>query len=93
MEDGEGIPNAFPPLAKSDFLLHNDEKIIEALIFGRTGEVTVNGQTYFGEMPPSNLNDEEIADVLNYVRNSWGNEGKEITSEQVKEVRNNKSKR
>jgi len=88
MENGEGIPSAFPPLAKSDFLFENEDKVIEALLFGRTGEVTVNGQTYFGEMPPSNFTDDEIADVLNYVRNSWGNEGKKITSEQVKKLRN-----
>lgn len=90
MENGEGIPGAFPPLAKSDFLVKNDEDVIKALLFGRSGEVTVNGEDYFGEMPPSNLTDDEIADVLNYVRNTWGNEGSEVTSEQVKKLRNYK---
>lgn len=81
---GEGVQNAFPPLAKSDYLVKNREESIKGIAFGQKGELVVNGVTYNGTMPPMGLEDEEIADVMNYILNSWGNHSKKmVTSEEV----------
>jgi nitrite reductase (NO-forming) len=87
--NGEGIPAQIPPLAKSDFFAAmSNEDAIHNVIAGRTGEVTVNGKKYNGTMTPLNyLNDDQIANVLTYVRNSFGNEGKAVTPDEVKKVR------
>lgn len=88
MQNGEGISGAFPPLAKSDYLMKDRERSIHQVIFGVEGEIEVNGETYYGMMQPTGLNDEQVANVLNYVRNSWGNKDlKVITKEEVAKVR------
>jgi nitrite reductase (NO-forming) len=88
MENGEGIPATFPPLAKSDYLMADRERSIHQVIFGLEGEIVVNEETYDGLMPASGLEDEQVAQVLNYVRNSWGNKDlKIITTEEVAKVR------
>ncbi len=74
-EDGQGVPSVFPPLAKADYLMQNRVRAIRQVLYGARGTMVVNGQSYVGEMPAQNaLSDTEIADVLNYVRNSWGNQ-------------------
>ncbi len=87
--NGEGIPAQIPPLAKSDFFAAmSNEDAIHNVIAGRTGEVVVNGKKYNGTMTPLNyLSDDQIANVLTYVRNSFGNEGKAVTPDEVKKVR------
>ncbi len=86
--NGAGLPNVFPPLAKSDFLAKNQKRAIEVVLNGLTGPVTVNGATYNSVMPPmSQLNDDEVANILTYVNNTWGNSGPAITAKQVAEVR------
>lgn len=85
--NGEGLANSFPPLAKSDYLLADKARSIKQIISGSSGEIIVNGQKYNSTMPPQNLTDEQIADVLNYVLNSWGNNGGEVTLEEVKAQR------
>ncbi len=89
--NGEGMPNVFPPLAKSDFLNKNKEAAINALINGLSGEITVNGKKYNGLMPPSNLNNKQIAAVLTYVYKQWGNSGKTVTEEEVAKQRGKKN--
>lgn len=84
--NGEGIPNTFPPLAKSDFLA-DKKKAIEQVIKGKSGELTVNGVTYNNTMPPQNLSDEEIAAVLSYVYSNFGNSGSTVTVDEVKSIR------
>jgi nitrite reductase (NO-forming) len=84
---GQGLPGVFPPLAKSDFLMENKTRSIMAVIKGLSGEVVVNGKKYNGVMPPVPLNDEQIANVLTYVRNSFGNEGDAVTVDEVQQVR------
>jgi len=84
--NGAGVPNAFPPLAKSDFLADKD-KAITQVIKGQMGEMTVNGAKYNGVMPPQALNDEEVAAVLTYVYGNFGNSGGAITPADVKAVR------
>jgi nitrite reductase (NO-forming) len=87
LEQGEGIEATFPPLAKSDYLMADKKRSIEQILHGASGEIKVNGVTYTGEMPAVDLTDEEVSDVLNYVRNSWGNKGEAITPAEVKAVR------
>ncbi len=88
--EGQGIPNAFPPLAKSDFLNADVNRAIDIVLHGKTGEITVNGQKYNSVMTAQTLTDEEVANVLTYVYNSWGNSKKEVTPAVVKSVRNAK---
>jgi len=84
---GRGLPNVFPPLAGSDYLNANKNRAIQTVIFGRQGEVVVNGQKFNNSMPSFPLNDENIADVLTFVYNSFGNSGLEVTPEEVKALR------
>ncbi|HIP36843.1 MAG TPA: cytochrome c [Crocinitomix sp.] len=85
--NGEGIPQAFPPLANSDYLMEDKMRAIKQVIEGSSGEIVVNGETYNGTMTPQNLSDQEIVDVLNYVYHAWGNDGEEVTLEEVATVK------
>lgn len=85
--EGQGIPNAFPPLAKSDFLNANPKRAITAVLHGLNGEITVNGKKYNSVMTPQNLTDQEIADVLTYVYANWGNNKTVVTPSMVKPLR------
>lgn len=87
MADGNGIPSVFPPLAKSDYLMKHRKESIRAIKFGQEGEITVNGTTYNNVMAPQGLDDAAIADVMNYILNTWGNKGKMVTAEEVGKVR------
>lgn len=84
---GVGIPQAFPPLAKSDYLNADKVRAIKAVTGGLQGKLMVNGQEYNGVMPSWSLNDEEIANVLTYVYNSWDNSKLEVTPDEVKQHR------
>ena len=86
--DGAGVANVFPPLAKSDYLNADQNRTIGVVLNGLNGAITVNGQNYNSVMPPmSQLNDDEIANILTYTMNSWGNKGGHITAKQVAQVR------
>jgi len=85
--EGQGIPKAFPPLAKSDYLNSDVKRAISNVIHGLQGKVTVNGETYESIMPQLGLNDEQVANALTYVYNQWGNNGTEVLPDLVKEVR------
>jgi nitrite reductase (NO-forming) len=86
--DGRGLPNVFPPLAGSDFLNADKKRAMGIVLNGLTGPVTVNGQTFNSVMPPmSQLNDDEIANILTYVLSQWGNSGGRITTQEVTAVR------
>lgn len=86
--NGEGLPNAFPPLANADFLNEDVDRAIGIVINGLSGEITVNGNKYNSVMTAQNINDEEIANVLTYIYNNWGNNKTEVTPSMVKAVRN-----
>lgn len=87
-ENGEGIPGSFPPLAKSDYLLADRERAIKQTMTGSSKEITVNGVKYPGSvMPPQELDDEQTANVMTYILNSWGNQGDLVTIDEVKKVR------
>ncbi|MCE4553539.1 copper-containing nitrite reductase [Roseateles cellulosilyticus] len=86
--NGAGLPGVFPPLAKSDFLSADAKRAIGVVLHGLSGKVTVNGKDYNSVMPPMNqLNDDEVANILTYVLNSWGNPGGTITADDVKKQR------
>jgi mono/diheme cytochrome c family protein len=80
LDTGEGVPYTFPPLAKSDYLANKREASIHAVKFGLQGEIEVNGITYNSAMSALGLEDEEVADVLNYIMNSWGNTQNEMVT-------------
>jgi nitrite reductase (NO-forming) len=86
--NGQGIEGAFPPLAKSDYLNADVDRAIDIVLHGKTGEITVNGKKYNSVMTAQALSDEEVANVLTYVYNSWGNSKKEVTPAMVQAVRN-----
>jgi nitrite reductase (NO-forming) len=86
-ENGMGIPAAFPPLAGSDFLAADKQRSISIVLRGLQGKIEVNGKTYDGVMPALQLNDHDVANVLTYVHNSWGNKGGMITPDDVKTMR------
>lgn len=85
--NGEGLPNAFPPLAKSDFLNGEISAAIDVVIKGKMGEITVNGKKFNGVMPAQSLSDEEVANVLSYVYSEWGNGKREVTPAMVAKQR------
>lgn len=88
MATGEGVPATFPPLAKSDYLLKDQKRAVRTVLHGLSDEITVNGEKYNMAMPgQSHLSDQEVADVLNYIQNNWGNKAKAVTPAQVKAER------
>lgn len=88
LPNSEGIENVFPPLAKSDYLFENREASIKGIKYGQKGEILVNGKKYNSYMAALGLADDEIADVMNYITNSWGNKNdKIITKEEVSQIK------
>jgi mono/diheme cytochrome c family protein len=87
--DGKGRAGQFPPLAQSDWLLGTRETPIRILLYGLQGDIAVAGQTFNGNMPAfgEQLKDEQIAAVLSYVRQEWGNQAASIPAEMVALVR------
>ena len=87
---GLGLPNAFPPLANSDYLNKDANRAIDFVLKGHSGEIRVNGKKYNSVMTAQVLNDEEIANVLTFVYNNWGNSKKDISTQLVSKIRNMK---
>ena len=86
--DGKGLAGVFPPLAKSDFLAADVTRAVNVVLRGLNGKVTVNGQQYDSVMPPmTQLTDDEVANILTYVLNSWGNPGGRVSKDEVKKQR------
>ncbi|MEO6730545.1 MAG: cytochrome c [Ferruginibacter sp.] len=87
MPVGEGVESVFPPLAATTYL-KDQKRAIGIILNGQEGEITVNGKKYNTPMAPVNhLSDREIADVLNFVSNSWGNKNPQIKPGKVKAER------
>jgi ubiquinol-cytochrome c reductase cytochrome b subunit len=82
---GQGQPGAFPPLAKNPTVTGDPNKVIGIVLNGLHEPITVNGQSYNGQMPPwkGTLTNKEIADVITYIRSSWGNSASAVTQAQV----------
>jgi cbb3-type cytochrome c oxidase subunit III len=82
---GTGLPGVFPPLAGSNWVNGRDTTLMQILLHGITGTLTVNGTSYNGAMPAfgTQLSDAEIAAVLTHVRSQWGNKGGPVSASQV----------
>jgi mono/diheme cytochrome c family protein len=75
MEDGTGLRGRIPPLVKSDYLKKHPDEIACIIRYGKTGEIVVNGKTYSEAMPGERkLTDFEIANIINYIHQAWGND-------------------
>jgi mono/diheme cytochrome c family protein len=83
--NGSGTPGVFPPLAGNPMVTGSPDKVIAVVKNGLTGPITVSGKTYNFAMPAWNgkLSNAEIADVITYVRSSWGNKSSAVTEAQV----------
>ena len=85
---GMGLPPVFPPIANAPIVVGNPELPIKFILQGLMGPITVNGMTYNSMMPPvPGVTDADVADVLTYVRQSFGNKGNPVSADQVKAVR------
>jgi nitrite reductase (NO-forming) len=87
MGDGGGVPGVYPPVAKSDYLLADRARAIKQVLYGAQGKMIVNGKVYNGVMPPQALTNQQAADVLNYIFNSWGNSAEYVSPEEVSKNR------
>jgi mono/diheme cytochrome c family protein len=88
--NGQGTPGLFPPLAGAEWVLESDPgRVIRIVLDGIAGPVQVKGQAYNNAMPGwrAQLNDEEIAQVITYVRKAWGNSASAVKSEEVAAIR------
>ncbi len=81
MVNGKGVPNIFPPLASSDYLMSKREESIRSIKYGLKGPIEVNGKKYNGVMAQQGLSNKEISDVMNYITNSWNNKNVELVTE------------
>lgn len=86
--DGSGVPNMHPPLGPGSWVENEPEELIAIMMKGLSGKIEVNGQEYKNFMPShAKLTDEEIADVLTYIRSSFGNNLGPVTPEMVAKIR------
>jgi mono/diheme cytochrome c family protein len=86
--DGSGVPRMNPSIVKTKWVLGDKKTLITILLKGMDEEIQVNGETFHNVMAPhDHLKDQEIADVLTYIRNSFGNKASAVTSAEVKSVR------
>lgn len=86
--NGEGAQNMIPPLIRTTYVLGSKTRLIGIVLNGLSGEMEVNGNLYGNEMPSlSDLSDTDIAAVLTFVRNSFGNKAGAVSVESVKKVR------
>jgi mono/diheme cytochrome c family protein len=91
-KDGKGLPaSGFPPLTGTKWVTGSDERLVKLVLNGLYGPIEVAGQKYSGQVPMTPfgamLKDEEIAAVITYVRNSFGNNASAVLPEKVKKVR------
>jgi len=88
LSNGKGVPGNFPPLDGSNWLTGKRTESIHAIKFGLSGPIEVNGENYNSVMVPMGLNDQEVADVMNYIGNTWSNAIKKpVTVEEVAAVK------
>ena len=86
--NGQGLENVFPPLAGSDLLAKDPRRAMQIVLNGLSGAVTINGTVFNSVMPPmSQLNDDELADILTFVTHSWGNHGYRYSAQELAATR------
>jgi mono/diheme cytochrome c family protein len=86
-DGGQGLQRSIPPLAGSDFLSVDKERSIRLLITGMRGPMVVNNRSYNSLMPVQVFSDQQIADLVNYELNAWGNNFGTVTTADVAKVR------
>lgn len=86
---GEGQPGLYPPLKASEFVIHGEKRLVAILQHGVTGALTVNGKPFNGQMQPlgAGMTDKQLAQLLSYIRNEWGNAASIIYEDQVNALR------
>lgn len=82
MSEGEGLEGVFPPLTKSPHL-NSKEKLVKIIRNGMRGKIVLAGKEYNGEMAGIPLSDQETSDVINYIRNSFGNKGPAVQPQEI----------
>ncbi|WP_333695000.1 c-type cytochrome [Flavobacterium sp.] len=88
LANGKGTPGVVPPLDNSNWLKDKRKESIHAVKYGQSGPILVNGVRYNGTMTAMGLTDEEVADVMNYIMNSWSNKQKTpVTPEEVRSIK------
>ncbi len=88
MADGGGVPTLNPPITGTEYVLGDKTRLIKIVLNGFKEDVEINGQKFSNNMTPhSDLKDQQIADVLTYVRKSFGNKASAVTATEVKKVR------
>lgn len=88
MADGTGVPTLNPPITGTEYVLGDKTRLIKIVLNGFKEDVEINGQKFSNSMTPhSDLKDQQIADVLTYVRKSFGNKASTVTAAEVKKVR------
>ncbi|WP_167342148.1 c-type cytochrome [Nonlabens sp. SY33080] len=87
LTNGKGVTGAFPPLNPSDWITGKRKESIHAVKYGLKGEIVVNGVTYNNIMQYQGLDDEEVADVLNYIIDTWNPTEKMVTVEEVQQIK------
>ena len=87
--NGQGVAATFPPLASNPFVVGEPAKVARVVLFGLTGPLQVNGHTFNSQMPAwkDSLSDEDIAEVITFVRASWGNAGGSVSASIVHTAR------
>ena len=86
--DGGGVPRMNPPLIKTKWVLGDKTKLITLMLKGMNEPIEIEDDEYHNPMPPhTELNDQQIADVLTFVRNSFGNKASAVSTNEVKSVR------
>jgi mono/diheme cytochrome c family protein len=83
MPAGEGVQGAFPPIAKSDYLLEDKTRAVNIVFHGSHIKMIVNGVEYNDAMPPQELSKQEAVDVTNFILNSFGNQGGVVTIDDI----------
>ncbi|MCG8307958.1 MAG: cytochrome c [Cytophagales bacterium] len=88
MENGEGVPSLYPPLTQTEYVLGDKKRLIETVLHGMEGPIEVKGEKYNNIMAKLDyLRDEQIADILTYVRSNFGNNAEAVTVSDVRTVR------
>ncbi len=86
--NGSGVPGMYPPLRNSDRVSGTKDSLIHILLHGLTGEIEINGDIFNNTMPPQNyLTNQQIADVLTYIRSEFDNKTGKVTPEEVGTMR------
>ena len=87
-DDGSGVPNMNPPIVKTSWVLGSKTVLIKQILKGSANTVEIDGEKFHNTMPAqAQLTDQQIADVLTFVRNSFGNKASIVTPAEVKAVR------